>query len=143
MGFVAAPAPLVPALERAIRVSTWNTPSLTVALGCLWIEAGIVDDLEDRKRKDARRRQSLARRILRGCRVTAHPSSYYLWLELEEDLRADQVVAALEHEGVLVTTAEPFAVGASVPHALRLALGSISMDALEQALRKVRRAVAG
>ncbi len=143
IGFVAAPGHLVPALERAIRVSTWNTPSLTVALGCLWIEAGTVDDLEDRKRKDARRRQSLARRILRGCRVTAHPSSYYLWLELAEDLRADQAAAALEHEGVLVTTAEPFAVGASVPHALRLALGSISMDALEQALRKVRRVVAG
>ncbi|MGY2492051.1 aminotransferase-like domain-containing protein [Cupriavidus sp. CP313] len=143
MGFVAAPGPLVPALERAIRVSTWNTPSLTVALGCLWIEAGTVDDLEDRKRKDARRRQSLARRILRGCRITAHPSSYYLWLELAEDLRADQVAAALEQEGVLVTTAEPFAVGTSVPHALRLALGSISMDALEQALRKVRRVVAG
>lgn len=141
VGFVAAPGHLVPALERAIRVSTWNTPSLTVALGCLWIESGTVDDLEDRKRKDARRRQSLARRILRGCAVVAHPSSYYLWLELPEDLRADRVAAGLEREGVLVTTAEPFTVTPHVPHALRLAIGSISTEALEDALRKVRRAV--
>ncbi|WP_414629450.1 PLP-dependent aminotransferase family protein [Cupriavidus sp. SK-3] len=142
VGFVAAPAALVPAIERAIRVSTWNTPSLTVALGCHWIETGLVDDLEDRKRKDARLRQSLARRVLRGSDIVAHRSSYYLWLTLPEDLRADRVAAALEGEGVLVTTAEPFAVTPNVPHALRLAIGSISHEALEDALAKVRRAVA-
>ncbi len=143
LGFVAAPARLVPALEHAIRVSTWNTPSLTVALACQWIESGIVDTLEDRKRKDARRRQTLARRILRGCAIVAHPSSYYLWLEMPEDLRADRVAANLERDGVLVTTAEPFATTSNVPHALRLAIGSISLDALDDALRKVRRAVIG
>lgn len=75
VGFVAAPERLMPALERAIRVSTWNTPSLTVALACQWIDSGIVDTLEDRKRKDARHRQMLARRILRGGSIIAHPTS--------------------------------------------------------------------
>ncbi|GAB7542022.1 aminotransferase-like domain-containing protein [Cupriavidus sp. 8B] len=143
VGFVAAPLALVPALESAIRVSTWNTPTLTVALGCHWIEAGLVDELEDRKRKDARLRQSLARRVLRGCDFEAHRSSYYLWLTLPEELRADRVAAGLEREGVLVTTAQPFAATPSVPHALRLAIGSISHEALEDALVKVRRAVLG
>lgn len=142
LGFVVAPVSMVPAIERAIRVSTWNTPSLTVALACHWIESGAVDALEDLKRKDARRRQSLARRILRGDAIVAHRSSYYLWLELPEDVRAEAVAADLERQGVLVTTAEPFAVTPHVPHALRLAIGSISLDALERALQKVRRAVA-
>ena len=143
LGFVVAPLAMVPALERAIRVSTWNTPSLTVALGCHWIEAGLVDGLEDRKRKDARRRQSRARRLLRGCAIAAPRAAYYLWRSLPEDLRADRIAADLAREGVLVTTAEPFAATPNVPHALRLAIGSISLEALEAALAKVRRAVAG
>jgi DNA-binding transcriptional MocR family regulator len=138
---VAAPERLVPALERAIRVSTWNTPSLTVALACQWIESGIVDTLENQKRKDARRRQVLARRILRGGSIVAHPTSYYLWLEMPDDLRADRVAADLERDGVLVTTAEPFSTTPNTPHALRLAIGSLSLDALGDALHKVGRAV--
>jgi len=143
LGFVAAPPDRVPALERAIRVSTWNTPSLMVALACNWIESGTVDALEARKRRDARRRQALARRVLRGLDISAHPSSYYLWLSLPEDVRADGVAASLERAGVLVTTAEPFSVGPSAPQALRVALGSISMDALDTALCKVAIAAAG
>lgn len=141
VGFVAAPERLMPALERAIRVSTWNTPSLTVALACQWIDSGIVDTLEDRKRKDARHRQMLERRILRGGSIIAHPTSYYLWLEMPDDLRADRVAADLERDGVLVTTAEPFSTTPNTPHALRLAIGSLSLDALADALHKVGRAV--
>lgn len=142
MGFVAAPARWIPALERAIRVSTWHTSSLTVALSCQWIEEGVVDSLELQKRRDARRRQQLARRILQGRTMLAHPASYYLWLVLPDHLRADDVAAGLERDGVLVTTAEPFATTASVPQALRIALGSISLPALEAALRRVGQATA-
>jgi DNA-binding transcriptional MocR family regulator len=141
LGFVVAPASMVPALEHAVRVSTWNTPSVTVALGCRWIESGAVDALEDRKRRDARRRQALARRILRDCSVIAHASSYYLWLVLPEGLRADSVAAQLKRDGVLVTTAEPFAATSHVPHALRVAVGSVSLESLDVALRKLRDAV--
>ncbi len=49
---------------------------------------------------------------------------------------------SLQREGICVSTAEPFAVSAHVPHALRLALGSVEMGALREALVKVRRAVA-
>ncbi|MBS0343253.1 MAG: PLP-dependent aminotransferase family protein [Proteobacteria bacterium] len=143
MGFVAAPVRWIPALERAIRVSTWNTPSLSVALACQWIESGAVDALEDQKRKDARRRQALARSTLQGCDILAHPASYYLWVRMPEGLRADQVAADLERKGVLVTTAEPFATTPNTPHALRLAIGSISLDALKSALQQVRCAVIG
>ncbi|EPL16311.1 PLP-dependent aminotransferase family protein [Pseudomonas sp. CF161] len=141
LGFIVAPLEMIPALEQAIRLSTWSTPALTVALGCHWIESGLVDSLEEQKRADARRRQRLARRVLKGCELSAHPSSYYLWLRLAQGLRADNVVSQLERQGVRVTSAEPFATTAHVPQALRVALGSISLEALEQALHKVRDAV--
>jgi DNA-binding transcriptional MocR family regulator len=139
LGFVAAPPALVPQLEQAVRISTWNTPSVTVALGCRWIESGAVDALEDEKRRDARQRQALARRILRGCAVTAHPSSYYLWLAAPEGQRADAIAAALQEEGILVSTAEPFAATPHVPQALRIATGSAPLESLDRALRMVRR----
>ncbi|QPF71617.1 PLP-dependent aminotransferase family protein [Roseateles sp. DAIF2] len=141
IGFVAAPPALVPALEQAQRASTWNTPSIAVALACRWIEAGTVDALEDAKRRDARQRQRLARRVLRGCRLSGHPGAYYLWLELPAELRAEQVVAELRQAGVLLSSAEPFAATAHVPQALRVALGSVPLDILELALGRVRAAL--
>jgi hypothetical protein len=59
---------------------------------------------------------------------------------LGEDARADQIAMALQREHISVSTAEPFAVSAHVPHAL-LALGSVEMGALREALMRVRRAV--
>jgi DNA-binding transcriptional MocR family regulator len=57
---------------------------------------------------------------------------------LSEDARADQIAMALMRENVSVSTAEPFATSAHVPHAFRLALGSVEMGALREALEKVK-----
>lgn len=141
IGFIVAPKAMMPALEQAIRVSTWSTPSLTVALACRWIDSGEVDNLEEQKRLDARQRQDLARQILKNCQLVAHPASYYLWLRLPEGLRAETVVAELERKGVQVTSADPFATTTHVPPALRVAMGSISLDALKRALETLREAV--
>ena len=138
IGFVAAPLALIPALEQAVRASTWSTPSITVELACRWIEEGVVDKLEELKRKDARHRQRLARRILGGITLVSHPNSYFLWLPLPEDTRAESVAAALRRDNVLVTTAEPFSATSSAPNALRVALGSVPIESLEAALGKLR-----
>ena len=80
-------------------------------------------------------------RCWRGCKTISHPSSYFIWLPLAEDARADQIAMALMREQVSVSPAEPFAITHHVPHAIRLALGSVDMDALRQALVKVKRVV--
>ncbi|WP_085694845.1 MULTISPECIES: PLP-dependent aminotransferase family protein [unclassified Pseudomonas] len=141
VGYIVAPPATVPALERIIRATTWNTPGVMTAIACGWLDDGTVERLEEEKRQDARARQALAVKVLEGLPVVGHPSSYFLWLPLPEDARADQVVAELMRGQVSVTTAEPFTVSAHVPHAIRLALGSVGMDVLRQALIKVRRVV--
>ncbi|OQR63079.1 GntR family transcriptional regulator [Streptomyces maremycinicus] len=140
VGFVVAPPATVPALERAIRATTWNTPALTVALACRWIEDGTVDLLEARKRDDARARQALARQELAGLPLVGHPSSYFTWLPLPEDARADRLTAALARRHISVATAEPFTTTTHTPQAIRLALGSTDLDSLRSTLRTVRRA---
>lgn len=138
VGFVAAPLEKVPALERIIRATTWNTPGVMTAVACAWLDDGTVMQLEDEKRRDAQARQTMAAEVLAGLECVSHPSSYFLWLPLSEDARADQVAAALMREKVAVSTAEPFAISAHVPHAIRLALGSAAMGPLREALEKVK-----
>ncbi|MFB6521058.1 PLP-dependent aminotransferase family protein [Streptomyces sp. NPDC056401] len=139
IGFVVAPPSVVPSLERAIRVTTWNTPALTTAIACRWLEDGTVDHLEAQKRADARTRQALAGQELAGLPLIGHPSSYFTWLPLPDDARADRLTATLARQDISVSTAEPFTTSLHTPQAIRLALGSTDLDSLRSTLRTVRR----
>ncbi|MEV7279447.1 PLP-dependent aminotransferase family protein [Streptomyces sp. NPDC093111] len=139
VGFVLAPPALVPRLERAIRATTWNTPALTTAIACRWLDDGTVDRLEALKRQDAEARQAVAARELTGLSLVGHPASYFTWVPLPDGARADRLTAALARHGVSVTTAEPFSTSAHPPQAIRLALGSTDVDRLGATLRTVRR----
>ncbi|OOV96685.1 MULTISPECIES: aminotransferase-like domain-containing protein [Pseudomonas] len=141
VGFIAAPMAWVNGLERTIMATTWNVPGVMSAIAVGWLEDGTVTQLEAQKRADAQARQALTAQVLTGVKTISHPSSYFLWLPLAEDARADQVAMTLQRAGISVSTAEPFAVSAQVPHALRLALGSVPMAALREALVKVRKVV--
>lgn len=141
VGFIAAPLAWVKGLERTVMATTWNVPGVMSAIAVAWIEDGTVAQLEAQKREDARARQAVAAQVFKGLAYISHPSSYFLWLPLAEDARADQIAMALQREHISVSTAEPFAVSAHVPHALRLALGSVEMGALRDALTTVRKTV--
>ena len=141
VGFVAAPAAWVPKIERAIRATTWNTPGVMTAIACGWLDDGTVTRLEAEKRHDAMTRQAIAGDVLTGLRCVRHPASYFVWLPLPEEVRADKVAMALMSNRISVSTAEPFATTAQVPHALRLALGSVELDTLRDALEKVKRVI--
>ncbi|WP_212627324.1 PLP-dependent aminotransferase family protein [Pseudomonas sp. PP3] len=141
VGFVAAPLHWVAGFERTVMATTWNTPGVMTAIATAWLDDGTVYQLEAQKRADAQARQTLAREVLTGLETVTHPSSYFIWLPLAEDARADQIAMALMREHVSVSPAEPFAITPHVPHAIRLALGSVDMVSLRQALLKVKRVV--
>jgi DNA-binding transcriptional MocR family regulator len=141
VGFVAAPAAWIQKIERAIRATTWSTPGVMTAIACGWLENGTVTRLEVQKRADAMARQTLAAEVLGDLRCIRHPASYFLWLPLDDEVRADTVAMALQVEAVSVSTADPFATTPQVPHALRLALGSVELDALRAGLQTVRRVI--
>jgi DNA-binding transcriptional MocR family regulator len=140
-GFVAAPEKFIGPIERAIRSTTSNVPALISSIACAWIEDGTVLKLEVEKRKDAAARQSIVGRVFTGLPIRRHPFSYFAWLPLGEDGRSNSVAAALAKQGISVATAEPFAVTAHIPRAIRLALGSVAIATLEKALRQVRSVV--
>ncbi|EOD6486785.1 TPA: PLP-dependent aminotransferase family protein [Klebsiella pneumoniae] len=141
VGGVISPPRYRPEIERAIRATTWNTPTLISSLICAWIEDGTVARFETQKRQDARQRQQVAREVLCGLPVVSHPDSYFVWLPLGEESRADRLANALMERRISVSTAEPFCVSATIPQALRIALGSVPFDSLRPALLSVRDAV--
>ena len=138
VGFIAAPAQTIAALERMIRVTAWNTPGVMTSIASAWLDDGTVSRLEVQKRQDAQARQIIADEQLAGLHSVRHPFSYFVWLPLAEDARAEQVVTALLREQISVSTAQPFAISTHVPHAIRLALASVEMGALRGALAKVK-----
>ena len=141
VGFVSAPREWIPRIERAIRATTWNTPGVMTAIACAWIDDGTAARLEAEKRRDAARRQAVAREALIGLPLIRHPSSYFAWIPLATDVRADRVVAALARERISVSSAEPFAITPTVPQAIRVALGSVDIETLKRALETVRRVI--
>lgn len=141
VGAVVCPSDMRSALERAIRATTWNTPSLMVSIVCGWIKDGTIKRFESFKRRDARQRQALARKILANCEWLSHSSSYFIWLPLPLEVRAESLVHRLMQQNISVSTAEPFSTSHSVPHAIRLALGSVNMDQLSDALTEIKEAI--
>lgn len=138
VGVVFCPPVWRSALERAIRATTWNTPVLMSSIVSRWLEDGTVHRLEAGKRDEARQRQTLAREVLGPLPYISHASSWFVWLPLAEEVRAQRVVQKLISKQISVSTAEPFCTTPHVPHALRLALGSVSIANLRYALTKVR-----
>ncbi|MCE0824798.1 GntR family transcriptional regulator/aspartate aminotransferase [Buttiauxella ferragutiae ATCC 51602] len=141
VGVVVCPSRYRASLERAIRATTWNTPSLMTSIVCGWIKEGTVSRLESLKRADAQKRQSLARELLAPLPYISHPVSYFIWLPLPEEVRAESVVRRLMDKNISISTAEPFSTSQNVPHAIRLALGSVSEVNLRQALITVRETI--
>ncbi|KMO82885.1 PLP-dependent aminotransferase family protein [Mycolicibacterium chlorophenolicum] len=141
VGFVVAPRERMRAIERAIRATTWNTPALTAAIAARWLEDGTVARLEADKRADATLRQTIARETLQPLEQLAHPASYFTWLPLPDNARADRIAATLATSQISVSTAGPFAITVNPPQAIRLALGSTTLSTLADALTTVRRTI--
>ncbi|WBM68785.1 GntR family transcriptional regulator [Buttiauxella sp. WJP83] len=60
---------------------------------------------------------------------------------MAEEVRAESVVRRLLDMNISVSTAEPFSTSQYVPHAIRIALGSVSEENLYQALITVRETI--
>ncbi|RKP46150.1 PLP-dependent aminotransferase family protein [Pararobbsia silviterrae] len=128
-------------IKQTIRASYWSLPSVVTAIATRWMADGTAARQETWLRRDARRRQKLAREILAGMDIVAHPASMFCWLTLPEGLRMDRIATALAHKGIAVSKAEAYATTRHAPHALRLGLSSVAMTELHTVLSAVRETI--
>lgn len=128
-------------VKAAIRASYWSLPSVVTAMATRWMAGGTVARQEALLRREARRRQTVAREVFAGMEMIAHPASMFLWIHLSEDLRMDRIATALAERGIAVSKAEAYATTRDVPHALRLGLSSVPMEHLRSVLMQVRETI--
>lgn len=116
------------ALRNALQATVLMPPPLMVALATQWLQTGVADKIIQAIRAEARGRQGLAARILKGIPYDSQPHAHHIWLPMPAP-----VYGAL-HLGLAVVSDEAFAVG-QAPCGVRVCLGAArSRDELAQAL---------
>lgn len=135
IGFVAAPAPLVGGVARAIRSGAWFASGFAFDAGLRLMADGTAAAIARAKRKDAAARQSIAAKVLDGFAIRANPHAYHLWLELPKVWRSDRFAAAAAREGIALAQSSVFAASEGhAPNAIRIALASPPVTELRRAL---------
>jgi DNA-binding transcriptional MocR family regulator len=137
-GYVVFPEACASRIKAAIRASFWSVSSMVTAMATRWIEDGTVACHEVLLRREARRRQRIARNVFDGMPMIGHPSSMFLWLHLPEGVRTDRIATALAGSGIAVSKAEAYTTMRHAPHALRLGLASIPAERVKPVLMQVR-----
>lgn len=140
---VLPPAYAEQAMET-ISASSGGVSAVLAEIAAAMVRDGSLATLIAAKRREAARRQSIARNILCGAAMRGHPASFHLWIDLPDAIRADEVTEQLEFAGVLVSAASGMAAAPDVQaNGIRVALGAEQDFArVEQGLRAVADCIA-
>ncbi|GAB2884483.1 transcriptional regulator MdrR2 [Paraburkholderia jirisanensis] len=141
IGYVHAPQEWVGKIVAVIRSDCWMTAPLAAEIVTRWIDSGEIARLISLQRERIDALHALAAEALDGVPYRTDAASAHLWLPLAEPWRAAEFAAALRQAGVLVKTADSFAIGrGAVPHAVRVSMsGARSAEALRDGLQMIAR----
>jgi DNA-binding transcriptional MocR family regulator len=145
IGYLVAPEGALARLRETQAALTWMTPALTAAVASHLIESGELARVVEKKRAEVRARRALFHQALGQLSTPSHADSPCLWVGLPEPWRGEELAAAAERAGVLVSAAETFVVSrAHTPHAVRLCLGTPATRAeVETALHRLAQVLEG
>jgi DNA-binding transcriptional MocR family regulator len=125
VGYIEAAPQWLSKLAASMRADCWMVAPLLPEIASDWIERGVIEQLLAAQRSAIAERLAVALPLLQGLDCRSDPESPLIWLPLPEPWRASQFAAALRQAGVLVRTADHFAVGrAAAPHAVRISLNA-------------------
>lgn len=125
VGYIEAAPQWLSKLAASMRADCWMVAPLLPQIACDWITSGTAEELIAAQRSAIAERQGVALALLKGLDVRSDPESPFIWLQLPEPWRAASFSSALRQAGVLVRTADHFAVGrTAAPHAVRISLNA-------------------
>lgn len=145
IGYLAAPPRIIERIAGVVRASLWMANPLAGETATLLIQSGEADRIAQARRTEAAARQKLAASLLKDLEVVTRPQAFHLWLTLPDPWRRDEFVAAMLRRGVIVMSADAFAVGRGpLPHAVRICLcGTATRAELETGLKHVGELLSG
>ena len=125
IGYLLAPASMIERIAVAVLRTIVNAPPAMAELATSLITEGVAGRIVDWKRKEIAARQDIVLRVLGGLSMQTQPASPHAWVTLPEPWRTDAFVARARHRGILLNSAESFAVGHETDvEAVRIALGT-------------------
>lgn len=127
-------------LAASMRADCWMVAPLMPEIATRWLEGGWVEKLLEQQRRGINERLLAARQSLAGLEFESRDEHPLIWLPVPEPWRAGPLASALRAAGVLVRTADHFAVGrGAVPNAIRLSLNAAeSLAQVERGLEIMR-----
>jgi DNA-binding transcriptional MocR family regulator len=141
---------VAPERAREELVTTVHTTMLMVSpilaeIASVWINDGTADRVIAERRKENKRRNQVAEKILSGFQFTAWPTSYFIWLTLPETWQVASFAAEAQTQGVLVAPSCCFAVDESrEANAVRICIGAAAdHDTLQRALTALAQVLRG
>ena len=139
IGYLLAPASAIERLSISVLRTMVNAPPAMAELSTSLITDGVAGRITEWKRKEIAERQTIASRVLAGLDVQTQPKSPHIWVRLPEPWRTDAFVARARHRGILLNSAESFAVGHETDvQAVRITLGPpATRSALEEGLTEL------
>ncbi len=139
VGYLLAPASAIERLSVSMLRTMVNAPPAMAEMATNLIIDGVAGRIAEWKRKEIGERQAIAARVLAGLDVQTQPKSPHLWVRLPEPWSTDAFVARARHRGILLNSAESFAVGHETDvQAVRITLGPPSTrSALEEGLAEI------
>ena len=140
VGYIEAASQWLSKFAASMRADSWMVAPLLPEIATRWIESGRMEILIDQQRQLTSQRLKSAQAILEGLQFQSDPEYPLIWLPLPATWRAGQLAGELRQAGVLVRTADHFAVGRSpAPQAIRISLNAPETQAqMEQGLHILR-----
>ena len=125
VGYIEAAPQWLSKFAASMRADCWMVAPLLPEIASRWIETGVMEQLIEAQRIAIAQRLAVAQELLADFVHQSHPESPLIWLPLPDHWRAGQFAAALRQVGVLVRTADHFAVGRTpAPQAVRISLNA-------------------
>jgi DNA-binding transcriptional MocR family regulator len=139
IGYLLAPAESIERLSVSVLRTLVNAPPAMAELATSLITDGVAGRIAEWKRREIAERQTLAGRVLAGLNVQTQPNSPHLWVRLPEPWHTDAFVARARHRGILLNSAESFAIGHETDvQAVRITLGPpATRSSLEEGLSEI------
>jgi len=144
VGYLVGPAPLIGDIAKR-ATNLYISPGMVAqAIVHQFCVSGDIDRSIETVRAALGERAAVLAASLRehipGVRFTEPDGGYFLWIELPDDVRADDVFTAAAERGVAVVKGSDFLLEGG-EHALRLAFSAVTVDKIEEGVRRLAAAV--
>lgn len=144
VGYLVGPAPLIGDIAKR-ATNLYISPGMVAqAIVHQFCVSGDIDRSVETVKAALGERASVLAAALRehipGVRFTEPDGGYFLWIELPDDVRADDVFTAAAERGVAVVKGSDFLLEGG-EHALRLAYSAVTVEQIQEGVRRLAAAV--